>query len=110
MRGLLKVVGVTLTSGLAGYGAYSIADDYLSPMLYGHPDSVYIASLGKDVEPKSFIEKNCVHSVIGVKALEESSIEIKGDSDIYQRWTVIPKPGHIDRVLMSTVSGKVICP
>lgn len=28
----------------------------------------------------------------------------------YQRWSVVPKPGHLDEVLLDIDSGTVICP
>ena len=75
----------------------------------GDPTSVYgPGTNGKSVEPRLYIRKSCPLSVRRVLHLESNDVELNGHS--YQRWSVVPLPGHLDEVLFDPVSGHVICP
>lgn len=75
--------------------------------LAGDPATVSIVRLGREVHPKATIAQACRHSVIRVRHLEEAGV---GPDSRYQRWSVEPVGGHVDRVLLDTVTGKTICP
>jgi hypothetical protein len=98
-RGLLvalAVVGV-------GLGVPRLIHDSV-----GDPAGVGITDLNHDIAPKPWIEEHCITSVVRALHLDNAGVEETGH--YYQRWTVTPKPGHVDRVLLDMESGAVICP
>ncbi|WP_377266890.1 hypothetical protein [Peterkaempfera sp. SMS 1(5)a] len=74
----------------------------------GDPSHVSITDASHDIAPKSWIEQHCKSSVVRALHLDNPVVEENGHD--YQRWTVTPKYGHVDRVLLDVDSGRVICP
>ncbi len=63
-------------------------------------DSVYIEKLGHEVTPKQYILAACPNSVRRVVRVDDDNSEpISWKVSPYQRWIVVPYPGHVDRVL-----------
>ncbi|WP_152648599.1 hypothetical protein [Streptacidiphilus anmyonensis] len=67
-----------------------------------------ITDMNHEIAPKPWIEEHCTTSVVRALHLDNAGVEENGH--YYQRWTVTPKPGHLDRVLLDMDSGTVICP
>lgn len=101
------VIGSMVVAGLAGLGLVNLIEDGLDKFR-DDPRVVYIDKFDREVNPKELIERSCEHSLERVVHLDEGSVELW--KDWYQRWVVIPKPGHPDRVLLNTTTGKTICP
>ena len=74
----------------------------------GDPSRVAITDISHDIAPKPWIEQHCTGSVVRALHLDNPVVEVNGHE--YQRWTVTPEPGHVDRVLLDLDSGTVICP
>jgi hypothetical protein len=74
----------------------------------GDPTSIYgVGPGGATIHPRAYIVAACPASVR--KTLHLIGSVDKG-TDSYQRWSVVPLPGHLDEVLLDTDSGAVICP
>lgn len=74
----------------------------------GDPGHVGIGGMSDDIAPRPWIERHCTASV--VRALHLDDADVRENGHDYQRWTVTPRPGHVDRVLLDLDSGTVICP
>jgi hypothetical protein len=74
----------------------------------GDPDTVFITDLNHDIQPKPYIAAACPDITASTLHFSWNDPAFKGHS--YQRWTVVPKPGHLDEVFLDTDTGKVICP
>jgi hypothetical protein len=74
----------------------------------GDPGHVYIDALGHDIQPRPYITGACHGTVLKTLHLEDPNVQLNHHS--YQRWTVTPTAGHLDRVLLDTDTGTVICP
>ncbi len=100
---LSRVVLVTLAAiGLA------LGMPKLLHAAVGDPSHVSVGNMNHDIAPKTWIEQHCTGSVVRALHLDNPAVEENGHD--YQRWTVLPKPGHVDRVLLDLDSGTVICP
>ncbi|MBF9069018.1 hypothetical protein [Streptacidiphilus fuscans] len=99
VRGLL----VALAAVGVGLGVPRLIHDSV-----GDPAEVGITDLNHDIAPKPWIEQHCTTSVVHALHLDNAGVQENGH--YYQRWTVTPKPGHLDRVLLDMDSGTVICP
>jgi hypothetical protein len=95
--GFFAVVGLVV--GAPAFGQWAVGD----------PTTIYdVGSPSRTVDPRLYIRDNCPISVRRVLHLGSNDVELDGHS--YQRWSVVPLPGHLDEVLFDTDSGHVICP
>jgi hypothetical protein len=98
-RGLLLVLAaVGIALGMPKLVHYSVGD----------PAQVFVNDLNRSVAPRPWIEQHCAGSVVRALHLDDPVVEENGHD--YQRWTVTPKTGHLDRVLLDLDHGTVICP
>jgi hypothetical protein len=73
----------------------------------GDPTSYVVGPDNTTIHPRPYIEAACPTSVREALHLIGST-EVNGH--FYERWSVVPFPGHLDEVFLDTDSGKVICP
>jgi hypothetical protein len=92
------IAAITLANAVNAVTAWSVGD----------PDTVYIGALGHDIQPRPYITGACHGTVLKTLHLENPAVLLHHHD--YQRWTVVPVAGHLDRVLLDTDSGAVICP
>lgn len=68
----------------------------------------------RDINPKAAIETQCADAIQRVGHIDEEnggpSPVVTYDGVSYERWRVVPKPGHADRVLLNMSTGEVVCP
>ncbi|WP_042377426.1 hypothetical protein [Streptacidiphilus melanogenes] len=100
---LFRVMLVVLAAVGIGLGAPRLLHDSV-----GDPAQVDITDLRHPTAPKPWIEEHCTNSVVQALHLDDAVVEENGHD--YQRWTVTPRPGHVDRVLLDMDDGTVICP
>jgi len=101
----IKAVGLTLLVELATPTAVDLVRNQVKD-----PPGVAIDDLGgREVDPKVAILKACGETVVAVKHLERPDSRV-GPEDRYQRWEVVPRPGHVDRAFLDTKTGGAICP
>lgn len=67
----------------------------------------------RDIDPRAEIESQCADVIKRVGHIDEEpggpSPVVTYDGVDYERWRVIPQPGHSDRVLLNMDTGKVTC-
>ncbi len=97
-----------LVIGIMAFIGFSITFTAFNKWTVGDPDA--IDSVGPHhvtIHPRAYIVAECPASV-------RKALHLIGDADshghYYQRWSVVPKPGHLDEVFLDTDSGAVICP
>lgn len=95
---------------IAVIAAFSIigANSAVMPWIVGDPDTVYITDLGREIQPRPYIARACPGVIRKTLHLVDSGV-VLNHAD-YQRWSVVPAPGHMDQVLLDLDSGHVICP
>ena len=95
--------------GLFALVGFIVGGPAIGRWAVGDPTDVNIGGAhSRSVNPRTYIQDNCPLSVRRTQHLESNDVELDGHS--YQRWSVVPVPGHLDEVLVDTDSGHVICP
>jgi hypothetical protein len=99
MRFAIGVLAVIGFSGLMqGFTSWTVGD----------PSSIDgLGPNGATIHPRPYIVAACPASVHEVLHLI-GFVDLDGHS--YDRWSVVPVPGHLDEVLLDTDSGTVLCP
>ena len=74
----------------------------------GDPASIDgLGANGATIQPRPYIVAACPASV-------REALHLIGFADLsghsYERWSVVPVPGHLDEVLLDMDSGTVVCP
>jgi hypothetical protein len=103
-HGFWRLIGLTILFGLAAPTVGHIGMAWFGP---GDPKGVNIDQLNREIDPKAAIASACHNTITGVKHLENPAV---GPDDRYQRWSVVPIDGHVDRAMLDTRTGKVVCP
>jgi len=97
---------VVMIAACAAFGSFTQA---VLDWTVGDPTAVYdVGPHHATIQPRAYIDAHCPGSVRATRHLISGNVTMGGDS--YQRWSVLPRPGHMDEVLLDTDSGKVICP
>ena len=68
--------------------------------------SIYIHDLDRTIDGRAAIREQCAASVDSVGKVGDY-VTFNGEE--FLRWSVTPKPGHVDQVWLSQRTGKVVC-
>lgn len=69
--------------------------------------TIYIHDLDRTIDARDSIREQCAASVDSVG---EGGNYVVFNGEEFIRWSVKPKPGHVDQVWLSQRTGKVVCP
>ncbi len=102
----LKVMRFAI--GVLAYIGFSLSFTAVNKWTVGDPTYIdAVGPSGATIHPRPYIVAACPTSVRETLHMI-GFVYLSGHN--YQRWTVVPFPGHLDEVLLDTDSGKVICP
>ena len=94
--GVLAIIGFTVV--MQGFTKWTVGDPTVIDGL---------GTNGATIHPRPYIVAACPASVREALHLI-GFVDLDGHS--YERWSVVPLPGHLDEVLLDMDSGTVMCP